>query len=225
MPVVSWRIDEDSLAYFLRYCDLNGLTKQEGFKNMVDFFRDLQPIEIEEKKPQSKSQSCDLWYNGEKKDIVERVHKCFSKYGGELRKKGRCFLINENFVIYILYRTLSKYESKVVKMTGSCVKQLEAIALDTGTTPLIAMLVKSDDALPFYGLLPLNSIGTVLVEAGFRNAGYPFFRRKNGESLKAKVSEEDAIFIHVRHEADKKALLEACENGGERPEWARAFYD
>lgn len=224
MPVVSWRVDEDSLAYFLRYCDLNGLTKQEGFKNIVEVFRSAQPIELEKTVPKSQSQSSGSWYNGEKKDIMAHLHRCFAKHGGELQKEGRCFLTNENFVIYVLYRALSKDESKVVKMSGSCVKQLEAIANSTGKMPLIAVLAKPECALPFYGILPLRSIETVLVEAGSRNAMYPFFRRKNGESLKEKINEEDAVFIHIRHEADRRALLEACGNSSERPEWANAFY-
>lgn len=224
MPVVSWRVDEESLTFFLRYCDLNGLTKQEGFRNMVEVFRATQPIQREEATDQPQSKSRSEWYYGGKKDITAHVHRCFVKYGGELQKAGRCFFVNENFVIYMLYRALSKDESKVVKMTGNCVKQLEAIAQATGKTPLIAVLAKPEGATPFYGILPLHSIKTVLVEAGSRNAGYPFFRRKNGESLKEKINEEDAVFIHIRNEADRKAIWEACGSSDDRAEWASEFY-
>ena len=224
MPVVSWRVDEDSLAYFLRYCDLNGLTKGEGFKNMVQVFQVVQSNSCNQEDGKVERESNNLWYNGEKKDVVAHLHRCFAAHGGELRKEKRCFLANEKFVIYVLYRAMSKEESKVVKVTGNCVKQLEAIAHSTGRIPLIAVLAKPEGMLPFYGLLPLDAIKTVLVEVGSRNAEHPFFRRKNGESLKAKVNEEDAVFIHVRHDADKKALMEACSNNGERPEWASSFY-
>ena len=224
MPVVSWRVDEDSLAYFLRYCDLNGLTKSEGFKDMVEVFRGVHSNTHNKEDGEMEGRSYHMWYNGEKKDLMAHLHRCFAEHGGELRKENRCFLANEKFVIYVLYRAMSREESKVVKVTGSCVKRLESIAHSTGRIPLIAVLAKPEGMLPFYGVLPLDAIKTVLVEVGSRNAGYPFFRRKNGESLKEKVSEEDSVFIHVRHDLDRKALMEACRNNGERPEWVDSFY-
>lgn len=224
MPVLSLRVDEDSLEYFSRYCDLNGLTRMEGFKHMVDVFKCSQEKQSFGETTVTESSSPKLWYNGEKKDIISHLCKCFANYGGELRKEGRCFLANEEFVIYVLYRELLKDESKVVKVSGSCVKQLEKLAFMSGKKALIAVLAKPAGMLPFYGILPLDSVTPVVVEKGSRNARYAFFRRKNGDSLKDKISEEDAIFIHVRNASDKRALQEAYETGEPRQDWYKAFY-
>lgn len=224
MPVVSWRVDERSLNFFLRFCDTKGLTKQEGFKRLVDEFKQNHTLEERKYEKTTKSEVVNLWVSGEKKDIISHLHRVFADFGGELKKEGRCFLINDRFVIYVLFRTLSKEESRVVKVSGSCVRQLENIARDSGREPLIAVLAKPDGVLPFVGLLPLDAVETVEVEKGSRNARYPFFRRKNGESMKHKTAEEDAVFIHVRHEQDKMALQTACGKGEGRPDWAKAFY-
>lgn len=225
MPVVSWRVDEESLEFFSRYCDRNGLTRMEGFRHMVDAFRRIQESENAQEELPMNTETIHLWSGGEKKDLAAHLHRCFAPYGGELRREGRCYLGNDRFVLYILYRgRLSRDESRVVKMAGSCVRQLEQLAQSTGRRALIAVLARPDEDAPYYGLVPLEAVPRVVVETGSRNAGYPFFRRVNGESLKHKISEEDSLFVHIRGTDDRTALTAACGKPGERPDWAEDFF-
>lgn len=224
MAVVSWRIDEEDLKFFSSLCDRNGFTKQEGFHKLVEAYRELHSKSEEQTPPGTGKPETYLWANGDKKDLVAHLCRTFEPFGGALSKTGRCYLGNDRFLIYILYRTLSAQESRIVKVNGSCIRQMETLAAETGKIPLIAVFAKPADAMPFYGLLPLHSIDTVIVEAGRRYAEYRIFRRKNDASLKDKITEEDSVFVHIRDEEDKKAIWNACGIDEDRAPWAEAFY-
>ena len=220
MGVMYIRASDEHLDKLNRYCNATGLTKTAVFEAMIDEYCKLDGAAGGLFSKQDDAGKLD-WVGKDRAHLLAHLSDCFAAHGGLLKKESY-FYCNDSYIIYVLFRQLSYGESKMVKVSGSFVSRMEALAAGSGRTPLIALLVTDPyNQTAVCEILPLGAVKPVTVERGTRYAQHHIYRRKNGASIPGH-GEEDTIYIHIRNRDDIAAIR--ALSGTEPPDWYAKFY-